>query len=297
MLKEHKKIERLMLFSEVAKHLSYTLAAESLGLSRGHLSSQIRRLEQEMGMPLLLRSTRSVRLTPEGERVLAGMQKIRSSLIELERSAEQDKQDIKGVIKITAPIQFTERYLLSICADFKVQYPDIEFAIDCSYTNYDLNTNNFDLAFRATDNPPQNMIAKPLLAYQHRCCAAPAYWLNHSQPKKPSDLLKHQCLSSPTQTSWSFVDEQVKINGWFKINDNHLLKQQALLGQGVIKVPHYLVDRELKQGELISVLDEYAEHERNIYIIHPQLIHQSKRLSVFIDFTLTKFQTLTANNQ
>ena len=71
-MKEHKKLERLMLFSEVAQHLSFTLAANALGISRGHLSAQVKQLEKELGTPLLIRSTRSVRLSAEGQRVLEG---------------------------------------------------------------------------------------------------------------------------------------------------------------------------------------------------------------------------------
>ena len=119
MVKEHKKLERLMLFSEVAEHLSFTLAAEILNISRGHLSVQIRRLEQDMEMKLLIRSTRSVRLTPEGERVLIGMNKIRHDLLALERSAENEGKKIAGRIKITAPALFAERFLFDIFSKFK----------------------------------------------------------------------------------------------------------------------------------------------------------------------------------
>ena len=119
MMKEHKKLERLMLFSEVAEHLSVTAAAEKLNISRGHLSTQIRRLEQDMEMVLLIRSTRSVRLTPEGERVLTGMNKIRHDLLELERSAEHEGNIVAGRIKITAPAGFTERFLFDIFSKFK----------------------------------------------------------------------------------------------------------------------------------------------------------------------------------
>ncbi|MFT6530151.1 MAG: DNA-binding transcriptional LysR family regulator [Psychrosphaera sp.] len=287
--KEHKKLERLMLFSEVAQHLSFTVAASHLGISRGHLSAQIRRLEQDMGLPLLIRSTRSVRLTAEGERVLSGMNQIRYDLLQLERNAKNEGTAIEGVIKVTSPRIFTERYLIDIFTKFKKLHPKIEFSVDSSYTNYDLNRSDYDLAFRATNTPPENMIAKPVLTYQHCVCAAPQYLAKHGTPEYPNDLDNHQCLRGQDQPTWTFVGCEVKANGWLQINDNHLLKDLALSGQGIIRVAEYLVDREIEQGKLIQLFKEEMPMGLSIYMIHPQLIYQSNRLSAFIKFTQDYF--------
>ena len=290
MIKEHKKLERLMLFSEVAEHLSFTVASEKLNISRGHLSAQIRRLEQDMGMVLLIRSTRSVRLTPEGARVLTGMNKIRLDLLELERNAEHEGSKIEGKIKITAPGLFSDRYLFDIFSQFKQQHPAIEFSIDCSYTRFDLNRSDFDLAFRATNEPPQNMVAKHLMSYQHCCCASPAYFAEKSLPKIPTDLIAHECLKGQDQPTWHFKDQSVATRGWLEINDNHILKRLALDGKGIIRVPKYLVDKELAAGKLVAIFEDKMPSGSMIYMIHPQLIHQSKRLSAFIDFTRQYFE-------
>lgn len=289
-LNEHKKLERLVLFSEVATHLSFTLAAQSLGISRGHLSAQIRRLEHDMKSVLLVRSTRSVRLTPEGRRVLTGMDKIRQSLLELERTVEHETQSIEGLLKITAPIQFTERYLLDICSEFRQRHPNIEFSIDSSYKPYDLNRSHYDLAFRATNSPPEDMVAQSLLSYSHCCVAAPAYLMQYGRPNKPADIIKHQCLRSQDQPNWQFKEEYIAVEGWLKINDNHMLKRQALAGFGIIRVPDYLVDKEVENGTLERVLDQYMPNGCSIYLVHPQLIHQSKRLNTFLEFTKSKFK-------
>lgn len=289
MLQEHKKLERLMLFSEVAQALSFTLAADTLGISRGHLSSQIKRLEKDMGLPLLIRSTRSVRLTDAGKRVLAGTEKIRLSLLELERNAVHEGQTIEGLIKITAPLLFTEHFLLDICAEFKQQHPGIRFSIDSSYTQYDLHRSNFDLAFRATETPPDNMIAKALLSYRHCCVASAEYLARYGTPLVPEDIQQHQCIRGQDQPYWQFDQQAIAANGWLQINDNNLLKRQALAGQGLIRVADYLVAKEVADGLLIRVLEDYMPSGRQIFMVHPQLIHQSKRLSAFIAFTKARF--------
>ena len=289
MIKEHKKLERLMLFSEVAEHLSFTTAAEKLNISRGHLSSQIKRLEQDMAMVLLIRSTRSVRLTPEGERVLTGMNKIRHDLLALERNAEHEGNSITGRIKVTAPAGFAERYLFDVFSKFKQLHPAIEFSINCSYTRYDLNKSDFDLAFRATSEPPQNMVAKLLLSYQHCCCASPEYFTNKGMPKIPTDLINHECLKGQEQPTWQFQQEAVPTKGWLEVNDNNMLKGLALADKGIIRLPKYLVDKEISSGKLKTIFEDKMPPGSMIYMIHPQLIHQSKRLSTFLAFTRQYF--------
>lgn len=190
-----------------------------------------------MEMPLLVRSIRSVRLTPEGERVLSGMNKIKFDLLELERSADREGQAIEGLTKITAPLLFTERFLLDLCSTFQEQHLNIEFSINCSYTNFDLNRSNFDLAFRATTEPLQNMVAKQLYSYRQSCCAAPEYFVQHGKPEQLSNLQQHQCLRGQEQSIWQFDSQLIPVNGDFQVNDNNFLKQLALKARGIIKIP------------------------------------------------------------
>ncbi|GGP54027.1 LysR family transcriptional regulator [Shewanella saliphila] len=294
MSREHKKFERLFLFSEVAKQLSFTAAAAELGISRGYLSEQIRQLETELGRPLLIRTTRSVKLTIQGEMILASMGQVKADLLDLDRQIRHDNDDIAGRIRITAPSQFTQRYLLDICHEFSVLHPQVNFSVDCSYTLFDLAKNDFDLAIRATQNPPQNMVAKKLFNYQQVCCAAPEYLNKAGIPKSIDDLHQHRCLTSAEQSDWSFGNKTIAVNSFMSINDNHMLKTQALLARGIILGPQYLVDRELQQGQLQAILTDETMSQSATYIVHPQMINQSARLSSFIQFTLEWFKK---NNQ
>ena len=285
MSREHKKFERLFLFSEVAKQLSFTEAAATLGMSRGYLSEQIRQLEKEFGRPLLIRTTRTVKLTPQGELILASMGQVKQSLLDLDRQIRHDNDNIAGRIRITAPSQFTQRYLLNICDDFQQLHPEIEFSLDSSYTTYDLTQNDFDLAIRATKTPPQNMVAKKLLSYQHVCCASPGYIEKYGLVQSINDLANHRCLTATEQAVWQLGDSPVLINNRLSVNDNHMLKELALAGKGIILVPEYLVDRELDNGQLTQVLANQSTFSSATYLVHPQLIHQSARLASFIAFT------------
>lgn len=290
-MQQHKKIECLMLFVEIAQQLSFTKAAHNLAISRGYLSEQIKKLEVELKCPLLVRTTRSVRLTPEGEKILTQGKKIKATMLALERNVHQQHNALSGTLRITAPKMFTERFLLTICDDFRKIYPKINFIIDASYINYDLNQDDFDLAFRATINPPQNMVAKELFSYQHCLTASPDYLDEHGTPKSIKALMKHDCLSAQEPKSWPLKSEDVAVNGWLTLNDHFLLKQQAFAGKGIIRVADYYVERELQQGTLKKVLENEYIHGQSIYLLHPQLIYPSEKLKTFILFVQQKFKS------
>lgn len=288
--RDHKKLESLILFSEVAKDLSFTAAGDRLGVSKSYLSLQVRKLEQDLGIPLLVRSTRSVRLTPGGTRVLAGVEKIREALLHLERSVESEGKVIDGEINITAPELFTNHFLLKIFSGFREQHPDIRFNVDCSYTLHDLHRSNFDIAFRATSEPPENMVVKALYNYQHYFCGAPSYFEKYGRPLAPKDLIHHQCLSGQDQRLWRILDEEVQINGWTKINSHHMLKSLGLMGAGIFRAPQYLVEEDIQCGRLERLFIEQNNKNLTIYMVYPQLIYQPRRIAAFIEYTKEFFE-------
>lgn len=288
-MQQHKKIESLMLFVETAKQLSFSKAAQNLSISKGYLSDQIKKLEKELQCPLLVRTTRSVRLTPEGRKILIQGEKIKATMLDLERNIHNEDNAFSGSLRITAPKLFTERFLLDICHDFQQHHPGIHFTLDSSYTNYDLNQDDFDLAFRATRQPPQNMVAKELFSYQHCLCASPEYLALYGHPRSISDLSAHQCLSALEEHRWPLKTADATINGWLTMNDHYLLKQQAMAGKGIIRIATYYVDRELQQGTLQRVLeDEYIDGQ-SIYILYPQLLYPATKLKAFITFVQERF--------
>jgi DNA-binding transcriptional LysR family regulator len=290
-MQQHKKIECLMLFVEIAQQLSFTKAAQNLAISKGYLSDQIKKLETELGCPLLVRTTRSVRLTHEGEKILEQGKIIKATMLDLERNVYQEHNDIAGEISITSPKMFTERYLLDMCHDFKIQHPEVSFKIESSYTNHDLNQDDFDLAFRATYTPPSNMVAKALFSY-HRClCASPDYVAKNGMPMSLDALKLHACLTEVESQNWSFKSGHITAKGWLIINDYQLLKQQALAGRGIIRVANYYVDKELKEGRLIKVLENEVIDGPRIFLLYPQLIYPSAKVTAFIQFVQDRLMT------
>ncbi|MFM2589024.1 LysR substrate-binding domain-containing protein [Vibrio sp. TBV020] len=297
MHKMHKRFERYALFSEVANQLSFSKAADNLGISRSYLSSQINQLEQELSTSLLIRSTRSVRLTAAGEKILAKMHGINASILELEKDLDHTKTEVSGLLRITAPTIFSHRFLIDICRDFQTLHPHIEFDLDIGYHREDLAKSHFDLAIRATNTPPDNMVAKKLMPYQHVCCASPDYLKRNGTPQVPSDLTKHNCMSDPNLRRWQFSKdnniEQINTHGDMLISDNLLLMAAAEKGKGIIKMPCYLVEPALESGHLVRLLDDYFIAESYIYLIYPPQLRSSTKLSAFTDFVLKWFEETT----
>ncbi len=273
------------MFSEIAACLSFTEAAKVLGISKGYLSAQLKQLEQELKTPLLVRTTRSVRLTRAGEQLFNDFKNIRHSLVDIERNLASEQQNIEGMIRITAPRQFSESLLMDCCFNFQSQYPQVTFFVDSSYTLYDLSENDFDLAIRATENPPDNMIANKLHSYDYAIVAASQYLKQHGTPQSIDELNQHHCLVSEHQTCWQFSDHsEVDLVSHIAINDNFILRAMALKGQGIAKFPRYFVHSLIEQGELIELFADKAKQGQSIYILQPQLLYPSARVDAFVKY-------------
>ncbi len=282
-MKSHKKVERLMLFSAVAETLNYGTAAEKLGISRGYLSEQIKELERALGVKLLQRSTRQVNLTTEGKQVYAEAQIINNAVVALEKKLNKEQTELAGEISLTAPNMFAHYILSDICYDFHQTHPGVTFSIDSSYQRHDLNRGHFDLAFRSTNTPPQDMVAKPLMSYEHIIVAAPSYVDRCGIPENGAALTQHQCLHGPDIDTWTIDQKRYPIKGAVKLNDNVNLINRALDGRGIARLPNYIVRSHLRNGTLVQVLKENTPTPHKLYIIHPQKIHQTLRVRKFIE--------------
>ncbi|MEZ9232978.1 LysR family transcriptional regulator [Vibrio amylolyticus] len=282
---EFKNVERLMMFLEVVDKGSFTEAKDALGISKGYLSKQVKALEEDLKTKLLVRSTRHMRLTLEGQRAYKHGLALRAQIQAFDGHVQEENERISGLLRITAPKMFTEVLLVDICADFQVEHPEIRFDINSSFTTHDLMKNEIDLAIRATIDPPENMVAKRLLSYHHILVASPDYLSQVGTPTAVQDLNAHQCLATQHQQNWPMRNEDYGVEGWLSLNDNHLLKQLALNHKGIIRVPNYYVHKEIQNGQLTEVLPNHASEQGNdVYLLYPQLTYVPEKLKTFSMF-------------
>lgn len=281
----HKRLERLAIFAEAAELLNFAKAAEKLGVSKGHLSQQIKKLEQEYGVPLMVRNTRNIRLTTEGRNALAHFRQINQLLTRFEKGLAE----LDGTIRITAPALFAETYLTKILLVFSKLHPEVAFDLNTSYQRLNLTESHFDMAFRATTKPPPaDMVAKKMFDYHHCVVASPDYLSRSSSLSIPRDLEQHVCLTAQQNTKWTFSDCEIPLNESIACNNNHILKQLAVEAHGVARLPSFFVKDEIESGALVSVLDEFCNETTSLYLLYPTTTRETNRLRQFTAF-VTKY--------
>ncbi|MDB1125357.1 LysR family transcriptional regulator [Vibrio algarum] len=290
----------MLLFFEVAQQLSFSKAAEQLDISRSYLSQQIRQLEQDFNTQLLVRTTRKVRLTTEGQQVLLQAQAIRHGLLGLERDLKHSDKDVTGVLRITAPSSFADTFLVDACSEFNRSYPEVSFEIEIGHKLENLHERNFVLAIRVTDTPPQNMVARKLMSYCHWVVASPEYLSCHALPLHPDDLSALDCLVFPNWRNWHFLKDgqshQIETQGRFACSDNSMLVKAAIQHQGVVRVPEHLLWAHVKFGRLQRLLSDYQLEPRQVWMLYPPKIDHSSRLQVFVAY-LQHFIEKNIDNQ
>ena len=289
-----KSIEKLVLLSEIVDSGSFTAAADKLGVSKGYLSQQVSQLEKQLKTQLLFRTTRKLQLTTAGDILLKQVPKLRAFCYETESRLLSLNHDSSGLLRIAAPQALAVNILSGVFDDFQQTYPDLSIQLITGNTPENLVESGFDLAIRITDAPPENMVAKKLMAIHYICCATPQYLDEKGTPQSPDDLKKHNCLALSHWSDWMFYAEdkifKIAVEGNFSATDNQLLKQAGLNHRGIIRLPHYLIEKELTSGTLCRLLPGFQPERRALQLIYPPMINRPQKSRLCIDYLLQHFQ-------
>ncbi|RXH20358.1 LysR family transcriptional regulator [Bradyrhizobium guangzhouense] len=282
----------LLAFVAVARERSFTKAAAELGVVQSTLSHTIKRLESQMGLRLLTRTTRSVGLTEAGERLL---QSVAPRVEEIERDIDalmslRDKPS--GTIRITLSEHALEKTVWPKLAPVLKQYPDIkvEFSLHSAFRN--IVEDGFDAGIRLGESVEKDMIAVRIGPdWRLVAIASPAYLKEHPRPKHPQDLLKHICIKRRAAAGghyvWEFAkngpDLRVRVEGQLTFNDSRAMIDAAVKGFGIAYVPEDMVTRHVRSGELVIVLDDWSPAFDGYYIYYPTSRQNSAAFKVIVD--------------
>ena len=289
-------INDLILFAHVVKVRSFSGAARRLNVSKSRVSKAVARLEGELGVRLLHRSTRSLSLTEVGEAYFEHCDRILDELSLADTTISRLHQEPRGKLKISAPVAFSTMHVASALPDFMALYPDLTVDLTISDRLVDLADEGYDVALRITPEPAQNLVARQLAPIRRKICASPAYLARRGIPLAPADLAGHNCLSYTfldTQEVWHLKggdgDLAVPVAGTLRINDDEALSQAVLGGLGLAMLPTFIVGRDLQEGRLLEVLPGFVPTERFIYAVHLPNRHLPLKVRAFIDFLLVRF--------
>ncbi|MCA1978412.1 MAG: LysR family transcriptional regulator [Thiobacillus sp.] len=288
------------LFCLVAQHQGFTAAARAAGMTTAAVSRAVNRLENQLGVRLLTRTTRRVRLTDAGERYYTHCRQAIGQLAEAAREAAGQQASPTGTIRISLPTSYGHRRVLPVLAEFAAQYPGIAFDLQLTNRNIRFEEEGFDLAIRGRTPPDSGLIARKLEDSGLVVVATPAYLKTHGVPATPADLAHHACIgfvlpSTGTPVPWLFQAQGEALElappARFTCSEDILGPVTlARHGTGLAQTYRFLVDDDLKAGSLIEVLGEFSGASRPFSLLYPSNRHLPLRVRLFIEFLLARFQ-------
>ncbi|WP_375573096.1 LysR family transcriptional regulator [Ahrensia marina] len=287
-------------FIQAARRESFSGAAKALRVSPGAVSQNIKSLEDQLQTRLFTRTTRQVKLTPEGQRFL---QRCAPAVEALEAAAgaiQEEREAFQGGLRITSTTAFGRAEILPLIAAFQAEHPDLEIELSLSDGFVDLVAEEFDLAIRGGVLPDSEYIARLLVPVTPLVCASPSYLDQHGRPKTTGDITKHRLIgmrSNPSQRvfAWEFATkkagetERVEIKPQTILNDPESTARAAALSMGLAQVGSNVVLPLVQRGELEIVLEDRAVQTRGLYAVYPSKRYAPIKLRAFVDHLVAAF--------
>lgn len=290
------KLISMRAFTRVVALGSFSNAARELRLSRSAVSKYIADLEQELGVQLLNRTTRSASPTDNGRAYYERCISILADVEDADRTAAQLQSHPRGVLRINAPMSFGTLHLSDAMADFMALYPDLQIQLVLSDQQIDTVQEGFDLTIRIADLSTSSMIARKIVSARRVFCASPAYLKARGTPKTPDDLRRHDCLSYgylSTGMQWKLTgkdgDHWLQVPWKLCANNAEVLRDAAIKSHGVALLPTFIVGPDLRSGRLRPVLQKYHAPELFVCALYPPTRHLAVKVRVFIDFLVERF--------
>ncbi len=290
------KLDAMQAFTKVVALGSYAEAGRQLGLTRSAVSKGVIELEQILGARLLDRTTRKVSVTEAGmayyERCLAILADIEETELQVSRLHDEPK----GTLKLNAPMSFGTLHLGRAVADFMAAYPDLRVELALNDRFIDPVEEGFDVTIRIADLKDSSLIARKLAPSRRVLVASPDYVRANGYPESPDDLVNHQCLNYGHTTlmqRWNLTEGgkalNVPINSRLCANNGDVLRDAALAGQGITKLPTFLIGPEIEAGRLEVVLEDFPPTQLSIYALYAPNRYLAAKSRLFIDFLVDRF--------
>jgi DNA-binding transcriptional LysR family regulator len=285
------RLEEMQAFLRTAEVQSFTGAAQRLGLSKSMVSQRVADLEARLGVRLLNRTTRRLSLTEAGQVFLEGCSRAIREVEEAEEAASRHGSELRGTLRIAAPLSFALLHLRPAMLDFMTAHPELEVYLDMDDRVIDLIQGGYDMALRIGRLPDSSLIARRLGPTRTVVCASPAYLIERGRPEHPSQLSGHECLlytGTARSDHWSFqIDGQwvgVPVHGRLQANNGDMLLSAAVAGYGIALLPSFIVGTALERGDLTCLLNGFPTPDGAIHAVYPAARQVSQRVRAFSDF-------------
>jgi len=272
-----KDLNSLVVFAKVVEANSFSEAARRLKMPISTVSRRVAELEEELGVRLLERSTRNLRLTDVGVEILEHAQRSAELSDTVDSIVSNQLSSVSGTLRLSAPPSISDTLLAPLVCAFQASYPNVRVQIFITARPVDHITEGVDMAFRVGVMKDSSLVARRLLHYRHQLVASPAYLEKHGLPECPLDLLQHRLLGFSnfnSECSWTFVprddSEPMTINFTpsLAMNDYAGLLPALIAGEGIGDLPPIVQPELLRDGRLIEILPEWRFPAFDLSVVH-----------------------------
>ena len=277
-------------FSKVSALESFTRAASELGITASAVSKQVRSLEERLGVRLLHRTTRRVSLTAEGFAFYERLRNVLDGAAYAEEEISQLHTELRGPLRIGAPMDFGRAHLAVPLAKFAASHPQLALEVEFSDRFVDVVEEGFDLVVRIGNLPDSSLVARRLAPCRRVLCASPEYLAAHGTPRSPRDLKRHTKIAYAYESAqnWTFRGERglerLSVRIQHRANNGHMLRALVAQGLGIALIPTFLVADDLRQGRLEKLLTDSLVADLGIHAVYPTRTLLSNRVRRLVDF-------------
>jgi len=292
-------LRTLAIFVKVAERKSFVRAAADLGITQSGVSNAISRLEDQLGVRLLARTTRRVGLTEDGAAFFERCRQVLADLEEAELVLKETRLKPAGRLRIDMPVGFGRLKVVPLLCRFQAQHPELTLAVTSTDRYVDLVEEGIDVAVRFGQLRDSTLMARRLTQTQFRVFGAPSYFTKRGRPRTLEDLADHNCLGFMVRETrlgreWRFVRDgaatAIVPKGTMSFTDGAALCDAARAGCGLAQMHGYYADDPLRAGELEPVLEKFKPPVDPIWLVYPQTRHLSPKVRAFIDFMVAQFR-------
>ncbi len=281
-------LDPLLLFAQVVDAGGFAAVARQSGRTRAAVAKQIAQLERDLGAQLLVRTTRSMRLTEAGAALYEHCRRIAEEVDAARETVATLQSAPRGRLRVACPMSFGRLHLSALLPEFLRRHPGITVELSLSDAFADLRQERFDLAVRIAELGDSTLVARRLAGVRQVVCAAPAYLRRRGIPQVPDDLRQHDCLvytNAATPDVWRFRDRhQVRVGGPLAANNGEVLAAAAVSGQGIVYLPTFLVADDVRAGRLRILLPDWTFSRQALYVLYPPTPHVAPKIRAFIDY-------------
>jgi DNA-binding transcriptional LysR family regulator len=294
-------LNALVVFAKVVEAKSFSKAARRLGMPVSTVSRRVAELEDQLGVRLLDRSTRSLRLTDLGSDVLEHAQRSAEASEAVQNIISNRQETVSGTLRLSAPPNISDTFLSPLITAFQASYPNVRVRVLIAERFVDHISDGVDIAFRLGALKDSSLVARRILTYRHRLVASPAYLKSCRPPEKPQDLLSHRLIAFSywrPESRWTFIhangrdEETLTFQPHLSMNDFSGLTPALLAGSGIGDLPPVVQPDLVRDGRLVEVMPKWRFRTLDLSVVHLGNRNVPRAVRLFKEFANRMAATL-----